>query len=282
MDNESTIQNLQRKSLFVDDVQYHESYPLFSWIEISLTELCNRKCEFCPRVDGSYPNQNLHMSIDLIDKIGHELRNINFKGAIGLCGYGEPMLHDNIYEVLRRLHGVDVEIVTNGDQLTSRVIKDLYDSGLSHLQISMYDGPHQIDIFESMLREAGINDANYSLKDRWYDENSDYGLCLTNRAGVMNLGPKEVELNKPCNYIAYSLMIDWNGDVLLCSQDWHKKRKFGNLTTISLVDAWLSSPMKKYRDRLIFGNRSSHPCNLCNVGGTKLGSNHVVEWKRNQ
>ena len=35
-------------------------------IEINLTELCNRKCVFCPRVDPKvFPNRNLHMSLDL-------------------------------------------------------------------------------------------------------------------------------------------------------------------------------------------------------------------------
>lgn len=279
MDNKNTIQNLHRKSIFVDDVQYHESYPLFSWIEINLTELCNRKCGFCPRGDGSYPNQDLHMSIDLVESIGNELRDINFKGAVGLCGYGEPMLHNDIYEVLRKLHGIDVEIVTNGDQLTLQIISELYEAGLTHLQISMYDGPHQIDMFESMLNEAGVVNAMYSLKDRWYDETRDYELHLTNRAGTVDIGPTKIKLNKPCNYLAYSLMIDWNGDILLCPQDWHKKRKFGSLTSMSLVAAWLSSPVKKYRDQLISGNRNCHPCNLCNTPGEKLGSNHAKVWR---
>ena len=40
--------NLIRKSTFVDDVQFcaDEKTPMFSWIDISLTELCNRLCTF--------------------------------------------------------------------------------------------------------------------------------------------------------------------------------------------------------------------------------------------
>ena len=43
---------------------------MFSWIDISLTELCNRVCSFCPRADPDfYPNQNLHASNALIRRI---------------------------------------------------------------------------------------------------------------------------------------------------------------------------------------------------------------------
>lgn len=277
--NESTKNNLNRKSKFIDNVQLHKGLPLFSWIEISLTELCNRKCVFCPRVDDKYPNQNLHMSIDTIANIADELRELQFKGAVALCGYGEPMLHNDIYTVVKELHDVDVEIVTNGDKLNVDVMQKLYTSGLKHLQISMYDGPHQINKFINMINDAGIDKQTVSLRDRWYDETVDYGLCLTNRAGTIEKGPK-VNKQKPCNYLAYSLMIDWNGDILLCSQDWHKKRKFGNLASTTMLDAWMSRDMMKYRNMLISGNRSKHPCSGCNVLGTRIGNNHARLWKK--
>ena len=277
--NESTKNNLNRKSKFIDNVQLHKGLPLFSWIEISLTELCNRKCVFCPRVDDKYPNQNLHMSIDTIANIADELRELQFKGAVALCGYGEPMLHNDIYTVVKELHDIDVEIVTNGDKLNVDVMQKLYTSGLKHLQISMYDGPDQINKFINMINDAGIDKQTVSLRDRWYDETVDYGLCLTNRAGTIEKGPK-VNKQKPCNYLAYSLMIDWNGDILLCSQDWHKKRKFGNLASTTMLDAWMSRDMMKYRNMLISGNRSKHPCSGCNVLGTRIGNNHARLWKK--
>lgn len=278
--NESTEINLNRKRKFIDSVQLHKGYPLFSWIEISLTELCNRKCVFCPRCDDKYPNQNLHMSIDTITNIADELRRLQFKGAVALCGYGEPMLHDNIYTVLEKMYDIDVEIVTNGDQLNTETLRELYTAGLKHLQISMYDGPHQIDKFTNMIENAGVDKRAVSLRDRWYDETVDYGLCLTNRAGTIDQGPEVIDKQRPCNYLAYSLMIDWNGDILLCSQDWHKKRKFGNLSSTTMLDAWLSKDMMKYRDMLISGDRSKHPCSGCNVLGTRIGNNHARQWKK--
>ena len=48
-------------------LQELESGPLFSWVDINPTELCNRTCSFCPRgID--YPNQNLHITEEVIEK----------------------------------------------------------------------------------------------------------------------------------------------------------------------------------------------------------------------
>ena len=72
--NQSTQFNIQRKSSFVEDVVLYNDKPLFSFIDINPTELCNRTCEFCPRFDPKiYPNQNLHMDIDIANKIREEL-----------------------------------------------------------------------------------------------------------------------------------------------------------------------------------------------------------------
>ena len=118
--NQSTQFNIQRKSSFVDDVVLHNGKPLFSFIDINPTELCNRTCEFCPRFDPKiYPNQNLHMDIDIANKIREELEKLNWNGSINICGNGEPLLHKDIVGLVGALGDkIHVEITTNGDFLT--------------------------------------------------------------------------------------------------------------------------------------------------------------------
>ena len=36
------------------------------------------------------------MNIKLIEKLTEELKEINYKGSVTLCGYGEPMLHKEV------------------------------------------------------------------------------------------------------------------------------------------------------------------------------------------
>src|SRR5689334_24887620 len=133
---EATAANLKRKAAFVDSVQMHRGVPLFSWVELSVTELCNRSggapkaCSFCPRINAKeYPNQPLHMPLPLAAKIAYELREIDYLGSVVLCGFGEPLLHPQIVNLVRCFGDTRVEIVTNGDRLSYGLIRELYEAG---------------------------------------------------------------------------------------------------------------------------------------------------------
>jgi radical SAM protein with 4Fe4S-binding SPASM domain len=280
---EKTKLNILRKSDFIDEVHFdEEGYPKPSWIDISITELCNRRCVFCPRADPEfYPNQNLHFSIDLAKKMAGELIHNDYKGGVVFCGYGEPLLHPRIYDLISAFKGIHLEIVTNGDKLSPKKIKSLYEAGTSFLCVSMYDGPEQVDKLNQMFSEAEVDQERYILRDRWHKEDDSFGLKLTNRSGVMDFGPDTSEFkNHPCYYTAYSMAIDWNGDVLLCVQDWNKKVKLGNVANQEIMAIWRSIIMHKIRKKLMCGDRSSSPCNNCNADGTVHGFNHVNSWSR--
>jgi radical SAM protein with 4Fe4S-binding SPASM domain len=279
---QTIMKNIERKSKYIDQVQTYDKLPIFSWIDINVTELCNRRCEFCPRKDPTiYPNQNLHMDLELGNQIANELREYNYKGGVIFSGYSEPLLHPDIQKLVG-LFGKDIhtELVTNGDKLNVKVLNELFSGGLGVLLISMYDGPQQIEYFQEMLLKADIKEEQYVLRDRWYSIEEDYGLKLTNRAGtVKGLYQQSLEQLRPCFYLHYSMQIDWNGDVMLCVQDFNKKIKFGSVYAESLLDIWNSPNMGKYRKSLLKGYRTIFPCNNCNVDGTLHGKNHAKIWK---
>ena len=286
--NEATKRNLQRKSAYVDHVQIRDGVPLFSWVDLSLTELCNRSvghpraCKFCPRIDGEfYPNQNLHMPMSLINKISLELSALKYEGVVVLCGYGEPLLHPQIVEVVTVLKasGCRVEVVTNGDTLGVERIDQLARARLDYFVVSMYDGPEQVSKFKKRFAEAGVSEDQYLLRDRWHSEEDQFGLKLTNRAGTVSVGPQDaVDTHRPCYYTAYQMQVDWNGDVVLCPQDWYKKVKFGNLNFESMWDVWTSKRLNQRRTQLLQGRRFQHPCRECNTDGTLHGHNHKEAW----
>lgn len=278
--NQVTTANLERKSVFVNDVQFHEGLPLFSFIDLNITELCNRKCSFCPRVDSDkYPNQNLNMSLDLVRKMARELQSYGFKGIVNICGYGEPLLYKEIVALVRILseHGIHTELVTNGDKLTAALAQSLQNAGLVKIVVSMYDGPHQIEYFKQLL--AGVDADFFVLRDRWYDETQEFGLILTNRAGTLPVNRPNAFLESPCYYTHYSMTIDWNGDALLCVQDWNKKVKMGNLFGQTLFEVWTATAWNRYRTNLTLGNRGKlDPCRNCDVNGSYLGKAHSDAW----
>lgn len=285
---EATAANLKRKAAFVDAVQMRDGKPMFSWIDLSVTELCNRSggapnaCTFCPRIDpGFYPNQKLHMPVSLVRKIAGELKAIDYRGAVVLCGFGEPLLHPDIVEVVR-CFGTDirVEIVTNGDRLNYRLIRELIEAGAAYFAVSLYDGPHQAGPIRALFTEAGYGPEFYTLRDRWHGPGLDFGLKLTNRAGTTNVGNQpKVDQSHPCHYLAYQLAIDWNGDCLLCVQDWNKRVRYGNVATQSLWEIWTSPAMHKRRMQLLDGRRHDQPCAGCNADGTLHGTAHAAAWR---
>jgi len=274
--------NIKRRTVIVNDVlSKYNGKPIPSWIELSIIDVCNRKCSFCPKVDPNIaPDTYQRMQLSLIDKLCNELREIKYKGSVVLCGYGEPMLHKEVNIICKKLSEVSfVEVVTNGDTLSPKTIKNLYANNVNKLLISMYDGEHQIEKFNKMIEKAEVPKDFVILRDRWYDSSKDYGLKLTNRTGTINIGEQEkVGTFTKCFYPSYQFLIDWNGDVFLCPQDWQRRVTMGNMMQEHIFDIWDGKIMNKYRKDLINGKRINSPCTSCNAEGTILGKKHANAW----
>lgn len=274
--------NLERKSAIMDQVRFLPKMPLFDFIDLNPTERCNRRCIFCPRADAAaYPNQSLDISPALVEKIAGELASYEWTGIVNLCGYGEPLLHRDIVSVVRILssRGIHTEITTNGDPLTVELTHRLHSAGLKKLVISLYDGPHQQAHFRALLDASGAPSDFFVLRSRWGGEAEDYGLMLTNRAGSLDTRRPNPYADSPCYYPCYSLTIDWNGDVLLCVQDWHKRVRMGNVHSQPLLEVWTGKPYGRYRRLLLEGRRSElFPCRSCDAHGRRHGRKHAEAW----
>ncbi|MFL2883479.1 MAG: radical SAM/SPASM domain-containing protein [Pelagibacteraceae bacterium] len=284
MDPKATIKkNIKRRTLIVDEkVEIHGGVPMPTWVELSLIDVCNRSCSFCPKSDPSVaPDTYQMMSRKLIDKVHDDLKVMNYKGAIALCGYGEPLLHKDISYIVKKLSNVaPVEIITNGDVLTSKTLQDLYLAKTSRVLISMYDGPEQIEKFETLTKKANVPQDFVILRDRWYDADKDYGVKLTNRAGTIKTGIQpSLEKYSKCFYPTYQFLIDWNGDIFLCPQDWQRRVTMGNMMQETIMNIWKGKILTKFRKNLLKGKRNCAPCNSCNAEGTVLGYNHAKAWE---
>lgn len=282
--NDTIRQNLLRVDELVDrEVQYTaEGVPLFNWLELSPIDRCNRACTFCPRSDAAVaPNQSLLMTPNLYRKLASELGALNYRGTVMLAGYGEPLLSRYILDMAAEFSVVSrVEVVSNGDCLTPKKLEDLAAAGVSQVLISLYDGPHQLDEFADMIRDSGVPDGFVILRDRWYREDDDFGLKLTNRAGTVQIGQQAaVNVNQPCYYPHYSMMIDWNGNAYLCPQDWQRRRISGNVMLHTLMDVWTSRELSNCRKQLGSGDRNLDPCRGCNADGTLHGAQHKQAWE---
>ena len=246
-------------------------------VEVNTTELCNRTCVFCPRHDPKvYPNRNLHMTVKGATAIADQLSKIGYRGKISLSGFGENLLNPEFKRIVstfkQRLPRATVECNTNGDRLTKEVVEDLFIRRLDFLYINLYDGPEQLDKFEPMLVDIDRDKVKYRAH---YNED-DYGLFINNRSGTidwLNIDEEDITKlqGKKCHYPFYKMFVDWNGDVLFCSNDWGKEHVVGNILQQDLRDVWLGKEMRKIRNRLAKGDRTNSPCDKCSVNGTLFG-----------
>lgn len=253
-------------------------------IEINCVELCNRSCVFCPRSDSNvYPNQNLHMHVDTINNMCTGLKAIDYNGRITFSGMGEPLLHQDLFSLLspikKQLTRLErLQVITNGDLLTSDIILKLIDHGVDRIEVNLYDGPEQIEHYTSMF---GTNTSYMHLRHHYYGEDMTYGLTLNNRGGSVNMGDTQEQYsNKPCYLPFYKMVINWNGDLLLCAQDWlHESDLKININETTISEAWLSKPLMKYRNMLMKNRRCVSPCDKCNVIGTIVGEQAYNNFK---
>ena len=134
----------------LERVKLAEAVPLDTPFTLYIfpTTFCNFKCVYCAH---SQPTSELmeqygfskeNMSLETLDNIIVQLKEFPKKlKVISLTGHGEPMLHKDLPEMIRRVKYANVaeriEIISNGSLLTNKLADEIIDAGLDILRISL-------------------------------------------------------------------------------------------------------------------------------------------------
>ena len=285
--------NLKNKSKTVEEkIQFHnfdgKLLPLPTEIEISESGTCNRSCSFCPRSAKDFIDVKEFISLKLHEKLCLELQELNYSGTVRYSGFVEPLLDKNIYNLInmvrKYLPNTNIELVTNGDVLNMKRLKQLFDKGLNKILISAYDSKEDADKLESLCVNSNLAEDQYIVRHRYYSEDKDFGITLSNRSGLMQNAEYKIDnlkepLKKPCYIPSYTFFLDYQGDVLMCPHDWGKKIILGNLNKEKLIDIWFSKKSIGIRKMLHKSNRNFTPCNVCDVEGTLMGKTNSNFYK---
>ena len=162
-----------------------------------------------------------------------------------------------------------IEVITNGDYLTIDKITGLEKAGCTNLIVSMYDG----DISDSIIKLFDNVDMTLTLNDCYN------GIPVVNRTDIMkhNL---PLNIQRPCYLPFYKMMIDSNGDVIICSNDWGRRGVIGNVLTHTIQELWLGDKIENYRNELQNGNRKNcDPCKYCDINGLAFGEDSFHAWQ---
>lgn len=102
-----------------------------------VTNACNFRCDFCPINHSSRPARQMDFSL-LIKGIA-EVANYRIANSIGFHVLGEPLLYTRLPDAIRYAAGMglNTEVTTNGSLLDEKRVRELVDSGLDTLSISL-------------------------------------------------------------------------------------------------------------------------------------------------
>ncbi len=105
---------------------------------------CNLGCEMCPRFSSE--DAYLDMSMETYARICEAMKHAH---TVDYTGWGEPMLHKGIYEMIRLAGegGCRTTMTSNGTILTEKNSRSLIEAGLDQLTVSI-DGlrPETYDV----------------------------------------------------------------------------------------------------------------------------------------
>jgi MoaA/NifB/PqqE/SkfB family radical SAM enzyme len=132
--NVTALKNPRRYFEEVSETRGAEAAPPVC-LYLEVTNRCNLLCETCPRTfeDLEAPAD---MSWELFTKIIDQVPDI---ARVVMHGVGEPMLVKNLPEMIRYLKARDIYALfnTNGTLLTPRKQRELIETGLDELRVSL-------------------------------------------------------------------------------------------------------------------------------------------------
>lgn len=264
-----------------------------STIGIETSSLCNRACVFCP--NATHKRDDEFMPEEMFIKILNDLAAVGWAKNLHLYRYNEPMRDKRLLDLIAlataTLPGVCVMLNTNGDYFRSKDdIMRFFDKGGRHLQINIYSSDYdsekaeeaatkRFNVIQGWVNElsetVGIMQGrslyNYSKERRcnvvWKGELEGFKgtMKLTNRGGILGTIPEP--LRKGCTRPFRNMNINWQGDVLLCCQDYHGVVKFGNVMDKSVSELWNSYALNVYRVKLLGKDRRIPVCDQCDYSG---------------
>lgn len=230
-------------------------------IEIETTTICNRKCLYCP--NSKYNRGKHFIDSKLFKKIIQQLASLKYCHTVSFHFYGEPLLDKRLPKLVRytreKLPSAFLLINTNGDFLSRSLFNKLVSAGVSHFIITQYDYKMAKNI-KLLLNSLDHKTLSEKITYRKFSNEVE----LFNRGGLINLPKKTIIKNCTlANSKTMGMVIDYQGNIILCCSDYFSSVKFGNLNDESLLEIWNKKDFKTIRKELHHGKFNLEICKKC-------------------
>jgi MoaA/NifB/PqqE/SkfB family radical SAM enzyme len=289
--------NLLPEKLFELNLTSNEAKKLFSThveiVEIENHNYCNRTCLFCPNSQFDRHSSVVLLPEAVFQKIIDNLAEIQYKQTLVWSRYHEPLAHESILKRLsvarQKLSQTTLVVISNGDYLTQKMIKQLEDVGLDRLIVDLYleEGRERDSVvidkaLEQFTKRTGLEIEKQKRKRFDYDVKGSsiritlgmplyMGQTLSTRAGLIKHPDlKNYQRTAICVSPIHTVEVDYTGNGMLCCQvrsdaPQHQQAIIGDLNDplYSLFD--LYRDLAAARIALTSGGPKSGICKQCNV-----------------
>lgn len=243
-------------SEIINMLRYRDKY-FFYTINIENISHCNRKCDYCPNSQYNTPHE--YMDENIFKEIISQLKAIKYSGIIAYVFYGEPLIDERLGQFAKlakkELPNVIQIVYSNGDYLTEELAINLLNSGIDKFVVTVHDKDPTNGLKRLTPIQAKLN-GKMNLT-------SSSELVLANRGGSIDVSKYENTSNfTKCPGIKLPV-ITYNGDMLICCQDYHRNYVMGNIMKENIVSIW-NGKYKNIRKELLSKNKATLPiCKKC-------------------
>ncbi|MFH1285218.1 MAG: radical SAM/SPASM domain-containing protein [Candidatus Micrarchaeota archaeon] len=235
----------------------YRTFDFFYKVELETITNCNRRCSYCP--NSKTPKTPRLMEETIFKKAVADLADINYSGILAPHFYGEPLLDSRLPNLLsyakQKLPNTSILLYTNGDYLSRELFLKLKDSGVNDFFVTEHENKPPKKFME-WHASASASDKKHIIFQKM-NENS----ILSNRGGAAVVAHKK-PFSK-CSIPRNNLVINADGNVLLCCNDFFGKYVFGNIKEKPLIDIWHSEPYAKARNEINKGEFNLEICKKC-------------------
>ena len=202
---------------------------LFDVVLIETRNVCTRDCWFCKFGQERQDEATVQMDWETVDRIVGNLKALDYHVRISWFWINEPLLEKRMSDILkltkRKCPHAFVSLITNGDLLNESLYRNLRNSGLDSLGVSVYDDK----IFNKIERMP--NDGRLVMIDMRKPPPG----RLENRAAHVKQNPEVFEdyrqqfMHKSCERPFKMLTINPKGQVVLCCADMYSDVVMGDV-----------------------------------------------------
>lgn len=251
-------------------------------VMVENSNICNLSCTFCPH--KVMKRRQGIMNDCLFERILDQCKSFGVD-YVTIYGFGEPLLDPSFCRKvdLAKKRGLGrVTTNTNGSLLNAEVAENLIRSGLDEIYISIdantpetyqkVRGSSRFSVVEKNVRlllrkRSAIGRKNPTVTLSYVEselnkhETQDFVSKWRNMVDCISIskihnwtGDIPIEsstgyrMRDPCRLLWTDMVINWDGTVPLCCNDYNNSMKFGDLKHDSLEAIWSGEKMKAIRE----------------------------------